>query len=48
MPDKEKDAKKAADDKRAPAEQLRDLDVLDDKVDKVKGGAARIRRRKRI
>jgi hypothetical protein len=48
MSDKDKSTKTPADDKTAPADELRDLDVLDDKVDKVKGGAARLNRRKRI
>ncbi len=47
MTDKEKSAKKASDEKRAPAEELRDLDVLDDKVKNVKGGLGRTIGRKR-
>ena len=47
MSDKDKGAKKPADEKRVSAEELRDLDALDDKVKNVKGGAGRLNRRKR-
>ena len=44
MADKDQGTKKASNEKPASAEELRDLDVLDEKITKVKGGAARKRR----
>lgn len=48
MADEKKDTKDAAKDagRKVSSDDLRDLDVLDAKVDKVKGGVARSRRKK--
>lgn len=48
MTDKNKGAKDDADKKGVPAAALRDLDMLDSKIEKVKGGAMRTRRNKRL